>query len=250
MSSSSAAKAKEKTLITFDVDGTLIRSVGENANRFHKNAFSHGFKKIAKIKTSIDVLKTKHHGSTDKLIIKRVLEFHEIDHDDEIVENVAKAMCEYAEENAHEAASGVELLGGVKELLHVLHEREDTLVTLVTGNLEPIAWSKMKGLGILQYFDILVRGGFGSDHVERSELVRIVHERAQSEGFLIKERRFHFGDTPNDITAAETSGSIPVGLATGIFSLDDLRSVSNSPESAIFVDSLDDTRAVLELLGI
>ena len=29
--------------VTFDVDGTLIRSVGEDANKFHKDAFAHGF---------------------------------------------------------------------------------------------------------------------------------------------------------------------------------------------------------------
>ena len=65
-----------KTLLTFDVDGTLIKSVGENANRFHKNAFSYGFKKIFGLDTTIDVV--SHHGSTDKLIIRSVLAYHEI----------------------------------------------------------------------------------------------------------------------------------------------------------------------------
>ena len=31
-----------KTLVTFDVDGTLIRSVGDDANKFHKDAFAFG----------------------------------------------------------------------------------------------------------------------------------------------------------------------------------------------------------------
>ena len=33
-------------LITFDVDGTLIKSYGEGANRFHKAAFAHAFKEV------------------------------------------------------------------------------------------------------------------------------------------------------------------------------------------------------------
>jgi FMN phosphatase YigB (HAD superfamily) len=35
-----------KTLVTFDVDGTLIHSVGNNANKFHKDAFAFAFKKV------------------------------------------------------------------------------------------------------------------------------------------------------------------------------------------------------------
>ena len=33
-------------LVTFDVDGTLIESEGDDANRMHKEAFSHGFKEV------------------------------------------------------------------------------------------------------------------------------------------------------------------------------------------------------------
>lgn len=97
-----------KTLLTFDVDGTLIKSVGENANRFHKNAFSYGFKKIFGLDTTIDVV--SHHGSTDKLIIRSVLEFHEIPTEriDNELENVANAMVEYATENVHDAGNGIE----------------------------------------------------------------------------------------------------------------------------------------------
>lgn len=33
-------------LVTFDVDGTLIKSVGADANKFHKDAFSYAFKEV------------------------------------------------------------------------------------------------------------------------------------------------------------------------------------------------------------
>ena len=194
------------------------------------------------------MLKTKHHGSTDKLIIERVLQFHEIEADEETIENVAKAMSEYAEKNG-DAENGIELLAGVEQLLRLLSRRDDCIVVLVTVNLEPIGWAKMKSLGILDYFDRNVRGGFGSDHVERSELVSIAHSRAVSEGYEIK-KRYHFGDTPNDVIAAEKSSAIPIGVATGIFSLDDLRAVSQNKSSSIFIESLGDTSAVLDLLDI
>lgn len=243
------SSASKKTLLTFDVDGTLIKSVGENANRFHKNAFSYGFQKIFGLDTTIDVV--SHHGSTDKLIIRSVLEFHKIDAEriENELENVANAMIEYATENMHDAGNGIELLPGVVELLTELSEREDCIVTLVTGNLQPIAWAKMTQLGIKQYFNDIVKGGFGSDHEQRSVLVSIAHERATENGFKVN-KRFHFGDTQNDITAAETSGAVPVGLATGIWSLDDLREVCVNREKGLFFESLQDTSAVLKALEL
>ena len=53
---------KKKTLISFDVDGTLIHSVGPTANKLHKEAFSAAFKKCFDIDTTIDVV--PHSGST------------------------------------------------------------------------------------------------------------------------------------------------------------------------------------------
>lgn len=45
-----------RVLITFDVDGTLVKSVGEAANRLHKRAFSHAFKEVFGIDGHIDVI--------------------------------------------------------------------------------------------------------------------------------------------------------------------------------------------------
>lgn len=64
------------TVVSFDVDGTLIHSVGNEANKLHKAAFSHGFRAVFGLDTHIDVV--HHHGSTDPLIIIKVLEHHGI----------------------------------------------------------------------------------------------------------------------------------------------------------------------------
>jgi hypothetical protein len=45
-----------------DVDGTLIHSVGKEANRLHKECFTAGFKEVYGLDTNIDVV--EHHGST------------------------------------------------------------------------------------------------------------------------------------------------------------------------------------------
>jgi hypothetical protein len=59
-----------------DVDGTLIHSIGKEANRLHKECFTAGFKEVFGLDTNIDVV--EHHGSTDPLIVLKVLEHHGI----------------------------------------------------------------------------------------------------------------------------------------------------------------------------
>lgn len=72
-----ASKGPITRLISFDVDGTLIRSVGNNANRLHREAFSAAFKEVFGLDTHIDVV--HHHGSTDPLILLKVVVHHGID---------------------------------------------------------------------------------------------------------------------------------------------------------------------------
>lgn len=50
-------------LVCTDVDGTLMESVGVDANKLHKLAFSHAYKVAYGLDTHIDVV--PHHGSTD-----------------------------------------------------------------------------------------------------------------------------------------------------------------------------------------
>ena len=199
-----------KTLITFDVDGTLIKSVGTHANKFHKDAFAHAFKVVHDIDTNIDVI--PHHGSTDQLVVEAVLKHHGVPHD--VVwakmSECTDAMLAYAYGAAVAgfAATGLEILPGVQELLTALAAREDVVVGLVTGNLERIAWIKMKALGVEHLFTKPNIGGFGSDRTDRGELVHIARQRCiEKLGFEVS-RAVHVGDTPNDVKAAEHGTSI------------------------------------------
>lgn len=61
----------------------------------------------------------------------------------------------------------------------------------------------------------------------------------------------HFGDTPNDIRAAVSAGAVPVGLATGAFSLDQLREAAKqvgAEKSVVLLPDLKDTAKVLEAI--
>lgn len=245
--------SKGKTLITFDVDGTLIRASGQDANKFHKDAFMHGFREVYGVETypvGIDVI--QHHGSTDQLISAAVMRHHGVE-ESVVVERMrahCDAMSAYAVERKDTAADGLELLVGVVSLLQKLAARDDVVVCLVTGNLQPIAWAKMERLGVAEYFTPPRFGGFGSDHTDRGELVALAAARAQSHGIDVDpHRRYHFGDTPADISAAEAAGAIPVGLLTGIFSRQQLIDASSTDDLIVF-DDLSDTDRVMRAVGL
>ena len=52
------------TLVSFDVDGTLITATSQKANFLHKMAFAHGLRQCFDLDTNVDVI--KHHGMTGK----------------------------------------------------------------------------------------------------------------------------------------------------------------------------------------
>lgn len=60
--------------------------------------------------------------------------------------------------------------------------------------------------------------------------------------------RYHVGDTPMDIQAAQASGAIAIGVATGIFSKEVL--LASAGPGAIILDNLTDLPAVMAALGL
>ena len=238
-----------------DVDGTLIRSMGANANKLHKDAFAAGFRDVFGIETTIDVV--PHHGSTDPLILVKVLEFHGIDKQTsmEKLPEMQEAMVKHFLERRSEAGEGLEILPGVVDLLRILKDNDDVSICLCTGNLEPIAWEKMGNLGIKELFTEPFFGGFGSDFCsgnteeswkDRSELIKIAAARA-AELVGEPERRFHVGDAPMDVQAALAAGSVPIGVLTGIYTEENLRSAC---PNAIILDDLCDISQVLSTLNL
>ena len=55
-SASFSSSAMPRVLVTFDVDGTLMRAVGEEANKLHKKAFSFAMKEVCGVDGTIDAI--------------------------------------------------------------------------------------------------------------------------------------------------------------------------------------------------
>lgn len=109
---------------------------------------------------------------------------------------------------------------GVAAVLAEMAERGDVVQSLVTGNFERIARTKLRAAGLDAWFDADLGGGFGSDHEQRQHLPAIARERAgaarRADGSpWPRERTIIIGDTPRDIDCARHDGVHVIAIATG-----------------------------------
>jgi phosphoglycolate phosphatase len=118
-------------------------------------------------------------------------------------------------------SSGYRVLPGVRERLDQLH-RDGCLLGLTTGGTEAAAHIKLARGELNHYFSF---GGYGSDSRDRTELTRRALERAGTVlGHAVDPASVPVvGDTPLDIEAAHGAGAIGVGVATGHYSVEELR---------------------------
>ena len=131
---------------------------------------------------------------------------------DKELKAVAKRYLELLPEKLHTVP--FHLLPGIKELLLLLADREDIVLGLETGNLEPAAYMKLKKGMIDDFFSF---GGFGSDSENRTELIRIAIERARALNYNVIPAKniYVIGDSPHDISAGRNLGVNTIGVGTG-----------------------------------
>jgi phosphoglycolate phosphatase len=114
---------------------------------------------------------------------------------------------------------------GVRRVLRRL-ERRGVVIGLVTGNLSRIGWRKMERAGLRPYFRF---GAFAELAKDRAGLVRIAIRRARAERWITRATRISLiGDHPNDVRAAKANGIRAIAVATGLVSIDELR--THSPD--------------------
>ena len=117
---------------------------------------------------------------------------------------------------------------GMGDVLDELRARDGVRLSLVTGNLEPVARLKLDRAGLGHHFE-RGQGGFGSDEEDRSLLPAIARARA---GDWPRERTVVIGDTPRDIACARADGVGVVAIATGPYPADALREADHVVGSA------------------
>jgi phosphoglycolate phosphatase-like HAD superfamily hydrolase len=113
------------------------------------------------------------------------------------------------------------LLPGAAEVVAALARRPEVVQTLGTGNIRPLAETKLAAFGLDSFIDVTV-GGYGTDDVVRPTLVTRSLERARA-SYGDFDRVLVIGDTVHDIEAALVNGVTAVGVASGPFDAETLR---------------------------
>lgn len=216
--SGDAVGAEARTLVFFDIDGTLLLSGGAG-----RAALTTSLQEV--FETAGPTENYTFHGKTDPQIVVDLLNASGW-HPDEIWQRMPMLWPVYLEALGREldqrVQNGLKMqLPGVEELLAELEASPDVTLGLLTGNIEPAANLKLAASGVRASFEV---GGFGSDSAERNEIAKIAVERARSLPRLdgAPLRMVVVGDTPADVEAAQAVGARAVAVATGRHTTDEL----------------------------
>jgi phosphoglycolate phosphatase-like HAD superfamily hydrolase len=221
----------------FDIDGTLLLT-----GRAGLRAMSSAFEDLHGVANAFDGVRAA--GRTDTSLVADALRQHGIPDTSESHEQFRVAYLERLAREIHQPGVGRKgVMPGARELLHALPRYPHLHVALLTGNYRDAATIKLSYFELSDHFSW---GAFSDDSGDRNALVPIARARAKTFGVpdLACDRAIVIGDTPDDVACAKAAGAFSIVVATGGFSVDDLRAAG----ADVVLDDLSDTEAVLTLL--
>ena len=226
-------------LILWDIDGTLIYSGGV-AGVAMRAAMEQVYGPTSAVE------RQAYAGKTDQQIILET--FADRAHADlvPLLDQFIAAYLHELEARRAEFLAHGRILDGVTATLDRLATLP-VIQSLLTGNLLPIARFKLDLLGLSHYFDFDA-GAFGSDHHMRANLVPIAAGRAaQRYGRPFSGQDvIVIGDTPNDIDCGRAARARTVAVATGPFSVEELRAHGADAVLASLADTDAAIHAILD----
>ncbi|MCI2422146.1 haloacid dehalogenase-like hydrolase [Saccharopolyspora sp. K220] len=210
------AADRQTRLVLWDIDHTLIetRGVGrEIYERVFPKVTGQPLRELAAV-----------HGRTELDIIHNTLQLHDLEPTERTVNQLAAALADGYRDALNELTTRGQVLPGVWEALDALAGESGIHQSVLTGNTRDVARIKVEAFGLDRYLDLSI-GAYGDDHRDRSELVGIARKRAaQQLGRTIPAAQVVLiGDTPSDVEAALIAGSQIIAVATGKYTVDDLR---------------------------
>lgn len=195
-------------LFLFDVDGTLVSARGAGREAMRRAL-------AAVYGVTGPIVEYDFRGKTDPGIVFDLLGSAGLSMES-VEGRLGRFFDRYAEDLRTEirARGGVDLMPGVADLVPRLTQSDETLVGLLTGNIEAGARIKLEPTGLLPHFCL---GAFGSDARDRDQLpsVAVVRAEALTGKPISPDQVVVIGDTPLDIACARAFGARVVSVATG-----------------------------------
>jgi len=226
-----------KTIVLFDIDGTLLVSFGAG-----RRAFDRAFKELFQVSSAWG--NTIPHGRTDWDLIEEIAlrTLQRKLSNNELGQLEASYIEYFAEEIA--APDVLEIKPGVPKLLQALAGFENILLGIETGNLEKAAELKLRHAKLDAHFSF---GGFGSDSRIRKEIIETAISRGMQTHSTTLEQIKNIvvvGDAPQDVEAAKAVGARAIAVATGRSSKEEL----NQLGADLVFDTLEETEKVINAI--
>lgn len=225
-------------LLLFDIDGTLLLTRGKGRMLLRR-----AFEEV--LDRTVDIDGVSFSGRTDPAIARDIAQLNGINGNDCAL-TTQTVLARYADIwDAEWDAVDAYALPGVDHLIPHLFGAPGVHLGLVTGNLQPVAYNKLRCIGMTRYFaDGL--GAFGSDSSDRDHLPAIAVERVtrHTGSPFATTDVFVIGDTPSDIRCGRSISATTIGVCTGYFDRDSLETAG----ADVVLDSLEDVAAAFSIL--
>jgi phosphoglycolate phosphatase-like HAD superfamily hydrolase len=198
----------------FDVDETLVHTGGSGAR-----SWRYAFDKLYGIPADIGAHTSA--GETDPVVGRKTFEavLGREPTRTEMARIYALYLLHLSEDIWRSKAYRV--LDGAEETLQRLSD-DGVVLGIVSGAMEGAARAKLSRADLNRFF---IFGGYGSDSPDRGELIRIAIDRASQlhDESLEPADVLVVGDTPHDVEATTAAGAVSVAVASGKYSVEELR---------------------------
>jgi phosphoglycolate phosphatase-like HAD superfamily hydrolase len=199
-------------VLFWDIDGTLL-----STGRAGIFAWNDSARELTGRDFDLTALRTA--GMTDYQIAVKTLEMLDVE---QSPANIQRLLRRYEEllPSALPRRNG-RVLDNVREILeHLQAERSDVRSYLLTGNTRAGARAKLTYYNLTQFFP---DGAFAEDAGARSGIASRALELARRAGPVGAETIFVIGDTPHDIECANAIEAKTIAVATGGYSVEELK---------------------------
>jgi phosphoglycolate phosphatase len=207
-----------RSMVLFDIDGTLIRKAGPH----HRQALVQAVRAVTGLESTTEGIPVQ--GMLDRDILRLMM--RDAGANERAVARAMPSLVEAAQEIYALTCPDLrrKVCPGARMLLYRLSRKPNVVTGLVTGNLTRIGWKKMERAGLKPYLRF---GAFAELGKDRASLVALALKRARKDGWIDSRSTVSLvGDHPNDVRAAKANGVRSVAVTTGLSSAAELREYS------------------------